>query len=217
MIIKWIRLLISRWISSLQKTAQINSGIVSHDATHQAFASAELESAYAAYSKDAAHTPAVLHTAVTDMPIASADASNGISYSPTLIDSLKDDHSDLIEMYSEIAHIMAAGHYDAIPEALTSFKTKLDVHLLTENLRFYCYLEQNLTGHAAELELMKSFRREMSNIARSVVGFVRKWQFTVITKANKDSFLDEYAQIGAALTQRIEREENTLYTLYMAA
>ncbi len=218
---------INRWFGGKQKNTTphndntINDSVdhppVDRSATPAAAINDDAVSAYTAYSNASEHQAAALHTSAPVMPIASDSASNGISYSPTLIDALKDDHSDLIELYSEIAHIMASGHYDAIPEALTSFKTKLDVHLLTENLRFYCYLEQNLSGHTAELELMKSFRREMSSIARAVVGFVRKWQFTVITKANKDSFLEEYAQIGDALTQRIEREENSLYTLYMAA
>lgn len=221
MILEWI----NRWFGGRQTTNTADNNIPP---------SIDTAPEPAAYSMDSAQPvteaqrTSTLHTyaphALTDnqiaanaMPISSADPDSGISYSPNLIESLMDDHNDLLELYSAIAHVMAEGRFDEIPEALTLFKTKLDVHLLTENLRFYCYLEQNLGENAQEREIMKNFRREMSTIARAVVTFIRKWQAHIITAENKDEYLSEYAQIGDALAQRIEREEKGLYTLYMAA
>lgn len=219
-----IRQWINRWLSGQQQTAPINN-----DTGHPTHAIRET-TPYLFDATPTTVTPQPLaqptltasphtesRTAANAMHISSADPDCGISYSPTLIDTLMDDHDDLLELYSQIAHIMAERRFDEIPEALTLFKTKLDVHLLTENLRFYCYLEQSLDEDAEERETMKTFRREMSTIARAVVTFIRKWQAHMITDDNKAEFLSEYAQIGDALAQRIEREEKGLYTLYMAA
>ncbi|GAC1379093.1 MAG: hypothetical protein NVSMB40_19130 [Aquirhabdus sp.] len=138
-----------------------------------------------------------------------------MSYSPTLIDVLMSDHGELLILFGNIEELLIAQRYDEIPVAMGEFKTKLDVHLLTENVQFYGYLEQTLVECPENLEIMKGFRREMSEIARTVIDFIRKWQTANISDDTCSDFLKEYRQVRAALTQRIDREENGLYTLYM--
>jgi regulator of sigma D len=135
-------------------------------------------------------------------------------YSAELIDGLKDDHADLVRRYGEIEQLALKGTYGAIPMALAGFKNKLDVHLLHENLQFYCYLEQRLARRADSLALIKEFRGEMNAIARAVVNFVKKYRAEGVSAANSQAFLAELREMGALLAQRVEREEKDLYTLY---
>lgn len=137
-----------------------------------------------------------------------------ITYSAQLVPSLLDDHQELFKLYGEVESALAAGNYDSLPRLLGTFKTKLDVHLLSENLRFYCYLEQSLTNQPEELEIMKNFRREMNNIARAAVNFVRKWQTAGVTPASTKTFTMESEQVKSLLVERMEREESGLYPLY---
>ncbi|MGH8506370.1 MAG: hemerythrin domain-containing protein [Stenotrophobium sp.] len=141
-------------------------------------------------------------------------AQSRINYSPTLIGALEQDHADLLRLYGEVDQLLRKGAFEPIAAALTAFKTRLDVHLLNENLRFYCYLEERLSGSPLDLETMKEFRHEMNSIARGVSSFVRKYQMAGVSLANHRNFTQEFHQIGALLTQRIEREESGLYTLY---
>lgn len=135
-------------------------------------------------------------------------------YSPELIDGLKGDHADLLRRYGDIEQLALKGQYAALPMALAGFKNKFDVHVLHENLQFYCYLEQRLARDADTLTLIKDFRSEMNAIARGVVNFVKKYRTVGVQPGNGAEFLAELRSVGALLVQRVEREEKDLYTLY---
>lgn len=137
-----------------------------------------------------------------------------ITYSAQLVPSLLSDHQELFKLYGDIEAALAAGDLDSVPRLLGTFKTKLDVHLLSENLRFYCYLEQSLEDQHEELEIMKGFRREMNDIARAAVNFVRKWQTAGVTPGSTRTFTMEAQQIKTLLEERMSREETGLYPLY---
>ncbi|MGH8461933.1 MAG: hemerythrin domain-containing protein [Stenotrophobium sp.] len=159
--------------------------------------------------------PSGKHTSATPaMPLRELKKHRRISYSPTLVGSLKDDHEELLATYGEIATLLRTERYDEISNHLRDFKNQLDVHLLNENLRFYCYLEEHLAGSPNELEIIKDFRRDMNEISRIVVSFLRKYRMAGVSSANRETFGSEYREIGAALTSRIVREESGLYSLY---
>ncbi|HEU0197315.1 MAG TPA: hemerythrin domain-containing protein [Nevskiaceae bacterium] len=144
-------------------------------------------------------------------------AEAAITYSAQLVPSLLSDHKELFKLYDEITAALEAGQFDSLPKLLGTFKTKLDVHLLSENLRFYCYLEQSLAHHPNELEIMKGFRREMNDIARAAVNFVRKWQVAGITPGSVRTFTMEAKQVRTLLEERMQREESGLYPLYTSS
>ncbi|RNF84375.1 hemerythrin domain-containing protein [Lysobacter psychrotolerans] len=137
-----------------------------------------------------------------------------IAYDPELVDSLQRDHAELVNLFGSIGRQAEIGAFEQIPAALVSFKTLLEGHLIAENVRFYNYVENSLRGDSLNSELIRSFRREMNTIARGVVDFVKKYQLATFDVATRDAFLGDYRAVGALLTQRIEREENSLYPLY---
>lgn len=137
-----------------------------------------------------------------------------ITYSAQLVPSLLNDHKELFKLYDDIETNLNTGNFDSLPRLLGAFKTKLDVHLLSENLRFYCYLEQSLATQPEELEIMKNFRHEMNSIARAAVNFVRKWQTAGVTSASTKTFTLEAEQVKSLLVERMQREETGLYPLY---
>ena len=139
-----------------------------------------------------------------------------IRYDPGLVDSLKNDHTELVAMYGQLGQDVKDGHFQRIPNALLAFKTRLEAHLLIENVRFYVYLEQAIAGDSDNMALIRDFRREMNTIARGVVEFVRRYQATRVTAENSLHFMREYEEVGKLLVMRIEREEGSLYPLYAA-
>ena len=135
-------------------------------------------------------------------------------YSPELIGALEADHAQLLQQYGEIERMATGGQFAGLPLALGAFKAKFDVHVLNENLHFYCYLEHKLGGSPESLAVMQDFRGEMNAIARGVVNFVKKYRIAGVRQGNVAEFLEDLRTVGGLLAHRVEREEKDLYTLY---
>lgn len=138
-----------------------------------------------------------------------------IAYDAELVPALKRDHSDLVKLYGLIGERAQSGDFQQIPQMLNAFKVHLEGHLIAENVRFYNYVENGLQGDAENTALVRSFRREMNAIVRGVVDFVKKYQVGNFDPATRAEFLADYQTVGGLLTQRIEREEGSLYPLYV--
>lgn len=137
-----------------------------------------------------------------------------IGYDAKLINSLLQDHAELGRIFGNIGDTQNTGNFGDIRPLLIQFKTRLEAHVLTENVRFYNYLEQSLSGDATNTGTMHSFRREMNGIARSVVDFVKKYQSSHFTPEERRQFATDYDAVGKVLEQRLDSEENNLYPLY---
>jgi hypothetical protein len=145
-----------------------------------------------------------------------AVAPRHIGYDAKLVESLLHDHAELGRIFANIGDARKTDDFDDIRNLLVQFKTRLEAHVLTENVRFYNYLEQTLAGDAESAGTMRSFRREMNGIARAVVEFVKKYQSSHFTPAERRQFAADYETVGAILEQRLDSEENNLYPLYQA-
>ncbi|HET7267014.1 MAG TPA: hemerythrin domain-containing protein [Oleiagrimonas sp.] len=151
--------------------------------------------------------------AVSEPPRSTKPAS--ISYDPKLIDSLHTDHARLGALYERIGKHDKAGEYAQVRTLLAHFKSSLQAHILTENVRFYAYLENALADDAENARTMHEFRRDMNTIAREVVNFVKAWQNSdFASTAERQQFTAEYEKVGGLLEQRLDSEENSLYPLY---
>jgi hypothetical protein len=139
----------------------------------------------------------------------------GIAYDPELVPSLKRDHADLVKLYGAIGETARQGDFGQIPMMLNAFKVHLEGHLIAENVRFYNYVENSMQGDAESTALVRSFRREMNAIARGVVDFVKKYQLASFDETMRQEFMADYQTVYGLLAQRIEREESSLYPLYM--
>ena len=89
------------------------------------------------------------------------------------------------------------------------------LHLLTENVRLYIYLDHMLRGDEANEELIRGFRKEMDDIAKTAMNFLKKYEAIGVDKDLAEVFSKDFATIGEVLTKRIKREESILYPLYM--
>jgi len=156
-------------------------------------------------------TPPATPANATPIPAA---APRQIGYDPRLINSLLQDHAELGRIFGNIGDALKAGTFNDIRSLLIQFKTRLEAHVLTENVRFYNYLEQSLAGDANNTGVMHDFRREMNNIARSVVDFVKKYQSSTFTPEDRRQLATDYDSVGKILEQRLDNEENNLYPLY---
>ena len=86
---------------------------------------------------------------------------------------------------------------------------------MTENVRFYAYVQQHLASDSNASSLVADLRKEMNGIANVVVHFINRYETAVFTPDVADAFNRDLAGIGEVLVQRIDTEEASLYTLYL--
>ncbi len=138
----------------------------------------------------------------------------GIAYDAQLVPALKHDHKVLVQLFGQVGEMAGRDDFKDIPQMLMAFKVHLEGHLIAENVRFYNYVENSMQGDSENTALIRSFRREMNAIARGVVEFVKKYQVPEFDAQLREEFMNDYRTVGGLLTQRIEREEASLYPLY---
>ena len=137
-----------------------------------------------------------------------------ITYSADLIPQLKADHQQLLELFGAIKQAFAGRDLPAIARFLDEFRSKIQAHLLTENIRFYIYLEHSLAQDMESSALVHSFRQEMDTIGRAVLGFLNKYGDIGTRPDMAIPFGNDLEAVGKVLVDRIRREEETLYPLY---
>lgn len=138
-----------------------------------------------------------------------------ISYNPDLINNLKHDHQELLGIYADIQSAFEKKDYALVKTKLNDFRSGLQNHLLTENVRLYIYLDHQLSNDETNSQLIKGFRREMDGIGRAVMGFLGKYETIGVDEDLAEHFATDFKTIGEVLGARIEKEESVLYPLYM--
>ncbi len=138
-----------------------------------------------------------------------------IRYSPELVATLHDDHQELLGLYGKIEQAFKERRFVEVSSMLADFKSGLSAHLLTENVRLYIYLDRSLAHDPINSDLIRGFRKEMDEIAKVALGFLKKYETIGVDEDLAEHFATDFATIGKVLVERIKKEESTLYPLYM--
>ncbi len=152
---------------------------------------------------------------LVDLPLEPAPReTKGISYNPDLIRQYHEDHRQLLGLFGRAKQAAEAGQWVEVEAALGTFRTALTDHLLSESIRLYTYLKQQVAGDQDSMDLMKSFSSEMNAIGRLVMSFLDGQKDLSRSPAKQGAFLPVWTDIGRTLGDRIAREEKTLYPMY---
>lgn len=157
--------------------------------------------------------------AIVREPAAAGEArlrpGRSLSYDPDLVKSLKDDHQALVQIFQRIDSACRALKFAECKESLRQFRSRFTDHLIVENTRFYLYVKQAMEAtDPTSAEIARGFQQEMNQIAKVVTAFVDKYSGSAEVLKSA-AFAQELQGIGAALAERIEREEKALYPLYV--
>lgn len=138
-----------------------------------------------------------------------------LTYDPSLVESLLDDHQALVQIFQRVDAACREFKFAECNEALRQFRSRFTDHLIVENTRFYLYVKHAMqASDPASTEIARSFQQEMYQIAKVVTTFVDKYSGNE-EELKSAAFAQELQGIGRALLERIEREEKTLYPLYV--
>ena len=157
------------------------------------------------------------HGTFTSEPQYAPAPGTEIRYDPALVNNLQQEHQQLLGIYAAVKQAFDAGDYQTVSMRLNEFRAALQNHLLTENIRLYIYLDRQLAGDEVTSELIRGFRREMDSIGKTVLNFLKKYEAIGVDSDLAAAFLHDFEAIGKVFVDRIEREEVTLYPLYLPA
>ena len=143
-----------------------------------------------------------------------ASPAGGIEYDAGLVDKLKEDHQELVRIYTAIKTAATENRYGDLYDLLSNFKLTFQTHLAVENVRFYVYVQQHMALDADTSTFIADVRKEMNGIARAVLKFVDTYMAAPPTPVTVTNFHTELDQIGPVLVQRVQLEESRLYSLY---
>lgn len=125
-----------------------------------------------------------------------------------LIDSLKKDHIEIIDMLTQVK---AAGiGSKAGKEKLFAAKQILLNHLQKEDTSLYPFLEKEAKNNSNLQETLGVFIKEMESISQKAMNFFDKYS----TESNTIEFARDFGALVSTLSARIRQEEKILYLEY---
>ena len=137
-----------------------------------------------------------------------------IGYDPLLIQHLKTDQQRMLQLFTQTQLLLTACDYAGVQRKLGELRIVLQDHLMTANVKFYVYLSRHLAQDAVKSSIINDCRREMLVNSRQIMDFLRTYSAVRLDDSFAEQFQIELLVTGAALVQRIEREQATLFPLY---
>lgn len=138
----------------------------------------------------------------------------GIGYDPLLTSQLRKDYQRQLDLFSATQSLLSGHDYAGVQRKLGEFRVVLQDHLLRINNKLYVYLNRRWANDAERAALISAVRREMLESGRSLLGRLGLYSEVRLDDRSAGMFQQELLEIGAALMQRMEREENSLFPLY---
>lgn len=143
-------------------------------------------------------------------------APEGIPYYPNLIEELVHDHQMMAALKKSIRRAFLRQDLKKTEKRLEEFASVFRSHILKENVRMYAYLQQQFTDEKNNIEIVKYFRKEMNGVARTVLSFLEKYEsLQQLSEEQLNKFLIDLENISKVIHERMQREEEKLYPLYL--
>ena len=159
--------------------------------------------------------PAAVDVAPRDAIVQPKAAKVSIPYNSELIKSCLDDHQELLAIYTAMMEAAEARDFANIDSNLVSLSQGLKAHFNKEFTELYTYLDLRTRKGAdkEEFERVRQFRMELQQIGVQINDIVNRYEKGVDADS-LERFIEDYKQLGAALGDRIQREESVLYPIY---
>lgn len=140
-----------------------------------------------------------------------------ITYDDSLIRLLEKEHELLLESFGRtLTDGFESGNFTLLCTQLSEFKVLFQNHVLTENVKLFCYLEQSTGSKSKPMIPVREFRKDINNLSNEVINFCKKFEQPIDVLLSQDSFKNEYQAAGRALIHRVQLVESEMYSLYAA-
>lgn len=154
-------------------------------------------------------------TVATLVPLRSAPGTS-IRYDADLVAQFKEHHAWLRDALASIRGHVEKGEFSEAQRALQWFRRTLTTHLLEENIKLYTYVSKCLANDPDTKASMLAMKAEMDPVGTNAMRFANEYAKAGVTPFTRQQFLERFDATVAALTDRMDWEEKSLYTMYMA-
>ena len=137
-----------------------------------------------------------------------------IPYDPGLVTALTHQHRMLTMLLVKASSAAQQNLYDEVRGTLVQFKTGLADHLKRETAELHPYLTAHLKGEDSAA-ILKEMRANTRYIERAVEGFLSHYSSYPVSHNTAARFNIELSGVSEEFCERIEKEEASLYTLYL--
>lgn len=147
-------------------------------------------------------------------PSSQSKATLGTDFDPSLISHLVSEHEALVSAFQSIGDAFDSKDYEQVRSLFDQFRSLFLAHLMKEDSRFYPYLMHSLNDESGLKVIAGEYRERMDIIGKAIMLFCKKYAEKTLTDKQAPQFQVAYHDIGKALLNRIQSEENELYHLY---
>jgi|APMI01.1.fsa_nt_gi hypothetical protein len=135
-------------------------------------------------------------------------------HDPALIPHLIADHAQLKDLLGRLEDLAIHRQYQRIPGMLLRLRDDLVRHVEEEDTHFYGPVLQALENDAPARQRLERAHARMAGIARLALLFVKHYDGIYVTTSTREAFMRDLDVVTSLLSDRIELEEMSLYTLY---
>jgi regulator of sigma D len=143
-----------------------------------------------------------------------ADAPPATGHDPALIAHLVADHALLKDLLGRLEDLAIHRQYARIPGTLQRLRDELVRHIAEEDTHFYGPVLHALADNAPARQRLERAHARMAGIARLALLFVKHYDDIYVTISTREAFMRDLDVVESLLSDRIELEEMSLYTLY---
>jgi hypothetical protein len=135
-------------------------------------------------------------------------------YDPGLVTALTLQHRSLTTLLVKATSVAQQRQFAEVASLLTRFKLELDEHLKREHQEFFPYLSAHLKGDDAK-DILREARANSLYIERAVESFLNHYTGYPVGERTVLRFGMELSGVIEEFCERLEKEEATIYTLYL--
>ena len=135
-------------------------------------------------------------------------------YDPSLVSALTLEHRSLVTLLVRAKSLAQREHYGEAMDTLHEFSQGLAEHLKRESAELHPYLTAHLRGEDRD-HILREMRAGSVHVERAVEGFLKHYAGYPVGERNVGMFVVEIDGVSEEFCERIEKEEATVYTLYM--
>ena len=140
-----------------------------------------------------------------------------VGYDPLLVGRMRAEQQRILVLFAQAQALLTTHDYAGVKHKLNELRVTLQDHLMTANVKFYVYVSRYLAGDAAKSAIIGEYRREMLVSSRKIMDFLRTYSTASFDDNLANTFQVGLLVISAALVERVEREQVSLYPLYQAS
>ena len=141
-------------------------------------------------------------------------AARELPYDPALVTALTLEHRSLVTLLVQAKTLAQREHYGDVMDALQRFSQGLAEHLKRESAELHPYLTDHIRGEGSD-HILREMRASSVHVEKAVEGFLKHYAGYPVGERNVGMFMMEIDGVSEEFCERIEKEEATVYTLYM--